>query len=144
MEGGVWEFRPCCPRVQGCCGGPLRLYGVSLVVSAMGDEDVGGHQLIHLCGLGEVVGDGDLGGVVLGVVVWGMMPWVAHSSWGVCLIPVQLEWGVEWSRRWGLFFCFRVGGGFGFDRVLRPPGFRGPYLGGCRCCGVEEGGFVGV
>ena len=40
-------------------------YGVSLVVSATGDEDVGGCQLIHLCGVGEVAGDGDLGGVVL-------------------------------------------------------------------------------
>ena len=38
MEGGVWEVPPCCPRVQGGRGGPLRLYGVSLVVSAMGDE----------------------------------------------------------------------------------------------------------
>ena len=41
MEGGVWEVPPCCPRVQGGERGPLRLYGVSLVVSAMGDEDVG-------------------------------------------------------------------------------------------------------
>ena len=65
MEGGVWEVPLCCPRVQGGRGGPLRLYGVSLVVSAMGDEDVGGRQLIHLCGVGEVAGDGDLGGVVL-------------------------------------------------------------------------------
>ena len=36
-----------------------------LVASAMGDEDVGGRQLIHLCGVGEGAGDGDLGGVVL-------------------------------------------------------------------------------
>ena len=43
----------------------LRLYGVSLVVLAMGDEDVGGRQLIHLCGVGNLAGDGDLGGVVL-------------------------------------------------------------------------------
>ena len=67
MEGGVWEVRPCCSRVQGGCGGPLCLYGVSLVVSATGDEDVGGRQLIHLCGVGEVARDGDLGGVVLAV-----------------------------------------------------------------------------
>ena len=65
VEGGVWEVPPCCPCVQGGRGGPFRLYGVSLVVSATGDEDVGGRQLIHLCGVGEVAGDGDLGGVVL-------------------------------------------------------------------------------
>ena len=64
-EGGVWEISPCCPCVQGGRGGPFRLYGVSLVVSATGDEDVGGRQLIHLCGVGEVAGDGDLRGVVL-------------------------------------------------------------------------------
>ena len=64
MLGGVWEVPPCCPRVQGGRGGPLCLYGVSLVVSAMGDEDVGGRQLIHLCGVGEVAVDGDIGGVV--------------------------------------------------------------------------------
>ena len=44
---------------------PPCLYGVSLVVSAMSDADVGGCQLIHLCGVVEVAGDGDLGGVVL-------------------------------------------------------------------------------
>ena len=65
MEGGLWEVPPCCPCVQGGRGGPLHLYGVSLVVSAMGNEDVGGPRLIHLCGVGEVAGDGDLGGVVL-------------------------------------------------------------------------------
>ena len=31
VEGGVWEVRPCCLCVQGGRGGPLRLYGVSLV-----------------------------------------------------------------------------------------------------------------
>ena len=65
VEGGMWEVPPCCPCVQGGRGGPFRLYGVSLVVSATGDEDVGGRQLIHLCGVGEVAGEGDLGGVVL-------------------------------------------------------------------------------
>ena len=65
VEGGPSEVPPCCPCVQGGCGGPFRLYGVWLVVSATGDEDVGGCQLIHLCGVGEVAGDGDLGGVVL-------------------------------------------------------------------------------
>ena len=53
-EGGVWEVPPCCPHVQGGRGGPLCPYGVSLVVSAMGDEDVGGRQLIHLSGVGGV------------------------------------------------------------------------------------------
>ena len=67
MEGGVWEVPPCCPCVQGGRGCLLRLYGVLLVVSAMGDEDVGGRQLIHLCGVGEVAGDGDLCGVVFAV-----------------------------------------------------------------------------
>ena len=65
VEGGVWEVPPCCPCVQGGRGGPFRLYGVSLVMSATVDEDFGGRQLIHLCGVGEVAGDGDLGGVVL-------------------------------------------------------------------------------
>ena len=65
VEGGVWEVPPCCPCVQGGRGSPFCLYGVSLVVSATGDEDVGGRQLIHLCGVGEVAGDGDLGDVVL-------------------------------------------------------------------------------
>ena len=65
VEVGVWEVPLCCPCVQGGRGGPFRLYGVSLVVSATGDEDVGGRQLIHLCGVAEVAGDGDLGGVVL-------------------------------------------------------------------------------
>ena len=65
VEAGVWEVLPCCPCVQDGRGGPFRLYGVSLVVSATGDEDVGGRQLIHLCGVGEVAGDSDLGGVVL-------------------------------------------------------------------------------
>ena len=144
MEGGVWEVSLCCPRVQGGRGGLLCLYGVPLVVSAMGYEDVGGRQLIHLCGVGEVAGDGDLAGVVLagggvGDDVGGR-PFVV----GDVLHLVQLEWGVEWVRGWGLFLSFRVGRHFGFDPVLHAPGFRGPYLGGCRCCGLEEGGGIGV
>ena len=71
IEGGVWEVPPCCPRVQGGRGSPLRLYGVSLVMPAMGDEDVWGRQLIHLCGVGRVGGDGDLGGVVFAIGVVG-------------------------------------------------------------------------
>ena len=99
MEGGVWEVRRCCPRVQGGHGGPLCLYGVSLVVSAMGDEDDRGCQLIHLRGVGEVAGDGDIGGVVLagggvGDDVVGR-PFVV----GGVLQRVQSEWGVEWFRR---------------------------------------------
>ena len=46
MEGGVWEVPPSSPSVRGDRGGPLRLYSVLLVVSVMGDEDVGGRQLI--------------------------------------------------------------------------------------------------
>ena len=141
-EGGVWEVGLWCPRVQVGCGGPLRRYGVSPVVSAMGDEDVGGSQLIHLCGVGEVAGDGDLGGVVLagggvGDDVVGR-PFVV----GGVLHRVQLKWGMEWFLRRGLFLGFRVGRHFWFR-----PGIvdsRGPYLGGCRCCGPEEGGCVGV
>ena len=144
VEGGVSEVPPCCPCVQGGRGGPFRLYGVSLVVSATGDEDVGGRQLIHLCGVGEVAGDGDLGGVVLagggvGDDVVGR-PFVL----GAVFRRVQLEWGVERLRCWGLFLGLRVVHHFGFDQVLWAPGFRGPYLCGCRCCGLEEGGCVGV
>ena len=140
----MWEVSPCCPRVQGRRRGPLCLYGVSLVVSAMADKDVGGRQLIHLCGVGGVAGDGDLRGVVLagGGVVDDVLgrPFVV----GGVLHRVQLEWGLEWFRRWGLFLGLRVARNFGFDQVLRAPVFRGPYLGGCRCCGQEEGGCVGV
>ena len=119
VEGQVWEVPPCCPRVQGGCGGPLRLYGVSLVVSATRDEDVGGRQLIHLCGGGEVAGDGDLGGVVL--AGGGVGDDVVGCRFVVEGVPlhVQLEWGVEWLRRWGLFLGLRVGRHFGFDQVLR-------------------------
>ena len=145
MEGGVWEVRPCCPRVQRGRGGPLRLYGVSLLMSAMGDEDVGGRQLIHLFGVEEVAGDGDLGGVILaGGGVGGDLVGCPFVGGGGVLHGVQLEWGVEWFRRWGLLLGFYVGRHFGFDQVLRAPGFQGPYLGGCRCCGLEEGGCVGV
>ena len=143
-QGGLWEVPPCCPRVQGGHSGPLRLYGVSLVVSAMDDEDVGGRQLIHLCGVGEVAGDGDLGGVLLAGRGGGDD--VVGRPFTVGGVPhrVQLESGLEWLRRWGLFLGFRVGRHFGFDQVLQAPGFRGPHLGGCRCCGLEEGGGVGV
>ena len=104
----------------------------------------GGRQLIHLCGPGEMAGDGDLGGVVLagsgvGDDVVGR-PFVV----GGVLHRVQLEWGVDWFRQWGLFLGFHVGRHFCFDQVLRAPGFRGPYLGGCRCCVLEEGGCVVV
>ena len=77
---------------------PPTLYGVLLVVSATGDEDVGGCQLIHLCGVGEVAGDGDLGRVLLagggvGDDVVGH-PFVL----GGVFRRVQLEWGVERLR----------------------------------------------
>ena len=111
-----------------------RLYGVSLLVSAVGDEN----------GLGEVAGDGDLGGVNLAGGGFGDDVVGRSFVRGGVLHRVQLEWGVEWLRRWGLLLRFRVGRQFGFDQVLRTPGFRGPYLGGYRCCGLEEGGVVGV
>ena len=96
VEGGVWEVPPCCLCVQGGRRGPLGLYGVLLVVSATGDEDVGGRQLIQLCGVGEVAGDSDLGGVVfaagrVGDDVVGC-PFVV----GGVLLRVQLDRGVEW------------------------------------------------
>ena len=116
VEGGVWEVPPCCPCVQGGRGGPFRLYGVSLFVSATGDEDVGGVQLIHLCGVGQVAGDGDLDGIVLagggvGDDVVGR-PFVV----GGVHLRVQLEWGVQWLRCRGLFLGLRVGRHFGFDQ----------------------------
>ena len=119
MEGGVSEVRVCCPRVQGGRGGPLRLYGVPLVVSALGDKDVGGRQLIHLRGVGEVAGDSDLGGVVL--AAGGVGDDVVGRPFivGAVVHRVQVECGVEWFRRWGLFLGFRVGRHFGFDQVLR-------------------------
>ena len=126
MEGGVWEAPSRCPRVQGGRGSPLRLYGVSLVMSSFSHEDVGGRQLIHLRGVGEVAGDGDLGGVVLAGGGVGndlvSRPFVV----GGVLHCVHLEWGVEWLRRWGLFLGFRVGCHFGFDQVLRARGFGAP------------------
>ena len=56
VEGGVWEVAPCCPCVQGGCGGPFRLYGVSHVVLATGDEDSWGpsaHTPVWCGGGGE-------------------------------------------------------------------------------------------
>ena len=148
VEGGVWEVLPCCPCVQGCRGGPFRLYGVSLITSATGDEDVGGCQLIHLCGVGDVAGDSDLGGVVLagggvGDDVVGR-PFVV----GGVLLCVQREWGVVWLRQWGLFLGLCVGRHFGFDQILRASWFPGPLpgflpllrLGGGRLCWCSERG----
>ena len=48
LEGGVWEVPPCCPCVQSGHGGPLCLYGVSLFVSAMGDEDFSSYTCVVL------------------------------------------------------------------------------------------------
>ena len=41
MEGWVWEAVPCRACVQDGRGSPFRLYGLQLVVLAVGDEDVG-------------------------------------------------------------------------------------------------------
>ena len=54
----------CCPCVQGGRCDPVCLDGVPLVVPAMGDENVGGRELVHLGDVGEVMGDRDLGDVV--------------------------------------------------------------------------------
>ena len=51
---------------------------------------------------------------------------------------------MERFRPSGLFLGFCVRRHFGLNQVLRAPGFWGPYLGGCRCCGLEDGGGVGV
>ena len=144
VEDGVWEVPPCCPCVQGGRCGPFRLYGVWLLVSATGDEDVGDHQLIHPCGVGEVAGDSDLGCVVLAVGGVGDDVVGRPFDLGGVFSRVQLEWGVERLRCWGLFLGLRVGLHFGFDQVLWAPGFRGPYLCGCRWSDLEEGGCVGV
>ena len=125
VEGGLLEVPPCCPCLQGDRGGPLRLYGVSLVVSVTGDADVGGRRLVHLCGVGEVTGDGDLGGVLASGSVGDDVVGRPLVVGGV-LLRVQLEWGMERLRRWGLFLGLRVGRHFGFDQVLRAPGFPGP------------------
>ena len=153
MEGRVWEVPPCCPCVQGGGGGSLRLYGLSLIVSAMGDDDVGGRQLIHLCGVGQVAGDGDLSGVIFagGGVVDDAVG--RRFVVGSVFRRFQFEWGMDRSRRWGLFLGFRVQRYFGLDQVLWAPGFRCPYLGAlplprpgggrwCWCLG-EEGGWLG-
>ena len=68
------------------------------MVSAMGDEDVGGRQLIHLCGVGELAGDGDLGGVVLAAGGVGNDVVGCPFVVGGVLHCVKLEWGVEWFR----------------------------------------------
>ena len=134
----------CSPCVQAGRGGSRHLYGVSLVLWAMGDEDVGGRQLIHLCGVRGLAGDGDLCGVAF--AVGGVGDDVVGRPFfvGGVFRLVQFEWGVERFRRRDLFLGFRVRRYFGLDQLLWAPGFRRPHLGGCRCRGLEEGGGVGV
>ena len=143
-EGGVRETSPCCPCVQCGRGVPLRLYGVPLVLLAVDDETVWCCQFLHLGGVGEVVGDGDLGGVVLaGGGVWDDVVGCPLVS-GAFPRRVQFEWGVEWFWRRVFSLGFHVRRYFGFNQVSCAPGLRGPHLGGCRCRGLEEGGGVGV
>ena len=73
VEGGVWEVPPCCPCVQGCRGGPFRLYGVSLVVLATGDEDIGAVSSYTCVVWGRWRVTVILAASFLRVVVWGMM-----------------------------------------------------------------------
>ena len=73
MEGEVWEVRPCCLRVQGGRGSPLRLYDVSHLVSAIGDEDVGGLSSYTCVVWGRWRVTVILAASFLRVVVWGMM-----------------------------------------------------------------------
>ena len=129
MEGGVWEVRPFRPHVQGGRGGPLRMYGVSLVVSAMGDEGVGGRQLIHLCGVGEVAGDGDLGGVLLAGGGVGDDAVGRPFVVGGVLLRVQLEWGVEWFWRKGAFLGLSRGALLWFRPGIAGSRFPGPLPG---------------
>ena len=144
IEGGVLEVPLCRPCVQGGCGGPLRLYGVPLVVSTVGDEDVGGPQFIHLGGVVEVGGDGDLGGVV--VADGGVGDDVVGRRFvvGGFLRRFQFGLGVERFWRREFFLGLRVWRTFGFDQVFWAPGLRGRQLGGCCCRGSEEGSGVAV
>ena len=68
MVGEVSEVPPCCPRVQGGCGGPLCLYGVSVVVSAL--RAVSSYTCV-VWGSWRVTTI--LAASFLQVVVWGMM-----------------------------------------------------------------------
>ena len=73
LEGGVWEVPPCCPCVQVGCGGPFRLYGVLLIVSVTGDEDVGVVSTYTCVVWGRWRVTVILAASFLRVVVWGMM-----------------------------------------------------------------------
>ena len=131
---------------------PSRLYGVPLVVSVVGDEDVGGRQFIHLGRVVEVGADGDLGGIVVagggvGDDVVGR-PFVV----GGFFCRFQFEWAVERFWRRGLFLGLRVWRYFVFDQVLLARGLQGPppgrlplsRLGGARwCCGRGGGAWFG-
>ena len=144
MEDGVREVSPCCPCVQGGCAVPFRLYGVPLVLLAVGDEEVGGCQFVHLGGVGEVAGYCDLGGVVLtGSGVWDDVVGCPVFVGGFPC-RVQFEWGVEWFWCRGFVLGFPVRRYFHFDQVSWAPGLRGGHLGGSRCHGLEECGGVGV
>ena len=113
-------------------------------MSAVDDEDVWGRQFVHLGGVGEVTGDGDLGGVVL--AGGGVRDDVVGRPFivGGFFCRVQFESGVErfWGR--GFFLGFYVRRYFGFDHVVCALGLQGPNLGGCRCGCLEEGGDVRV
>ena len=142
MDGGLWGgVFPCRPCVQGGRGGPLRLYGVPLVVSAAGDEDVGGCQFVHLDGLGVVVGDGDLGGVFLAVGGVGDDLVGRQFIVGDLFCCVEFESGTKRCWRRGFVLGFRLRRYFGFDQVLRVSGLWGPHLDGCRCRGSEDRGM---
>ena len=126
MKGGVREVSPCCPCVQAGRGDPFRLYSVPLIVLAVGDEDIGGCQFVRFGGVGEVAGDGDLGGVVL--ADGGMRDDLVGSPLvlGGCCCLVQFEWGVEWFWHLRFFLGFRVRRYFGFDQASRAPGPGAP------------------
>ena len=110
----------------------------------MGDEDVRGCQFVHTGGVKEVVGDGNLGGVLL--AGGGLCNNVVGCPFLVGGFPfcVQFVWGVEWFWRRGLLLAFGVWRHFAFDGSSRGPGLRGRHLGCCRCRGWKEGDGVVV
>ena len=111
---------------------------------AVGNEDVGGSQCVNLGAEGKVEGDGDLGGIVLADrCVWDdavVCPFVL----GRLSCPIKFKWGLEWFWRRGFVLGFCVRRYFGFDQVSWAASLWGPNLDGCRCCGLEENGGVGV
>ena len=73
MEGGPWEVPPYCPCVQSARGSALCLYGVSLVLLAMGGRTLGGVRSYTCVVWGRWRMTVILAASSLRVVVWGTM-----------------------------------------------------------------------